>query len=204
MISGLVEQESSVYQGRLTVSDFETYRLYQEREMEPILLGFVKATSEKDEATLITLQIYHPPLVMLVPVDDRARSTSAGNGASNGKPRAATVVQQQKHFAVYARAALFDGERHDRMPIDWDGTRGAQKHLMKMLLADSRNQSIVVTEGAAVSFNENAIGDGEELFDIKPFEEDQIEDLQAIASAIDQDAELTILTEDQIQIVEEL
>ncbi len=95
----------------------------------------------------------------------------------------------------------------NRRPSSW--SMSVTKGLVKMRVVDPElaeelgDQEIVVTEGAALSYDEEAVAQGEQVFDIEPFKAEDIEELQSVVSAVDEDAELTVLTAEQVQVVEE-
>jgi len=95
----------------------------------------------------------------------------------------------------------------NRRPASW--SLSVTKGLVKMRVVDPElaeelgDQEIVVTEGAGVSYDEEAVAQGQQVFDIEPFKEEDIDELQSVVSAVDEDAELKVLTEAQVQVVED-
>lgn len=95
----------------------------------------------------------------------------------------------------------------NRRPASW--SMSVTKGLVKMRVVDPElqeqlgEQEIVVTAGAALSYDEEAVAEGEQIFDIEPFKAEDIDELQSVISAVDEDAELKVLSDAQVKVVKD-
>lgn len=104
----------SSYEGLLTAQGAASV------EGPPPMLGCIHVA---DIGTVGVLSLLQEPeeLAIFCPIDSQSDELSPGHD-----------------FAVFARDKLFDKQREDEMPVNSDGTRGAIRKLMSLLMADPR------------------------------------------------------------------
>lgn len=187
-----------------------------------LLLCSVFVLGQGDDSNLVTVPSFDilvsdtistsgdKPYGMLIDVpEDVELATIVINGIALDLTGGTVILWRDD---IIADTATLDASADDdfttrRRPASW--SLSVTKGLVKMRIIDPElveqmgAQSIVVTGGAGVSFNGEESNDGEPLFDIKPFDEDEVENLKAITAAIDAEGELTILTEEQVAVVED-
>jgi hypothetical protein len=115
--------------------EFETNKMFQNREPQPAFLGVCKLEDELDVQVLHMLR-EPTELILAIPMEEQETSTCEAR------------ITTHQEYAIFGRAALFCPERDDSLPMDFSNAsiRSAQRRLVAMLLRDTRNQALVVSQ----------------------------------------------------------
>ena len=120
--------------------EFELIKEYQARlNKEPVFLGVVKA---RDQDVMALTVLREPTeLLISIPVSSSVISIDVES------------IEGGKEYYLFGTSELFCSQRDDDTPMDFakTSTRTAQRALMAMLLRDSRNDGLQVTQAVIPS-----------------------------------------------------